>query len=131
MPQDQYVKDVDWLRMAGVNGFVVFMKDEAIRINAHERAAGTRLVWWRAGAHSSVTERLASERFGLVLWDDGAAFGAAEFLFSSTGHPSGPASQRQRSFDCSQCCFALGHAGEHCIHECPEIGPVVEFGEMG
>ncbi len=38
MPEDQSVEDVDWLRMAGVNGFVVFMKDEAIRISANERA---------------------------------------------------------------------------------------------
>ena len=38
MPHDQSVKDVDWLKMAGVNGYVVFMKDEAIRTNAHERA---------------------------------------------------------------------------------------------
>ena len=31
MPHDQSVKDVDRLKMAGVNGYVVFMKDEAIQ----------------------------------------------------------------------------------------------------
>lgn len=38
VPADQAVNDVTWLQMAGLNNLVVFMKDEAIRTNSHERA---------------------------------------------------------------------------------------------
>jgi hypothetical protein len=39
IPADEAVVDVDWLRLAGENGWPVLMKDEKIRYRPAERAA--------------------------------------------------------------------------------------------
>ena len=38
VPRDETVDDVEWLGLAGRHGWVVFMKDKAIRRNPRERA---------------------------------------------------------------------------------------------
>ena len=38
VPRDETVEDVEWLRLAGTRGWVVFMKDKGIRRNPRERA---------------------------------------------------------------------------------------------
>ena len=38
VPLDETVEDDEWLRLAGTQGWVVFMKDKGIRRNPRERA---------------------------------------------------------------------------------------------
>ena len=41
-PRDEEVADEEWLEVAGVRGWVVFMKDSRIRYNRAERSAVTQ-----------------------------------------------------------------------------------------
>lgn len=88
IPADEGVADVDWLRLAGEQGWPVLMKDEQIRYRPAERAAllkhGVRAFCLTSG---NLTGRQMGDLFRrhrTAIWEHAEAPGATLFLISRT-----------------------------------------------
>jgi len=89
IPEDEAILDVDWLRLAGVRGWPVLMKDERIRYRPSERAA---LVTFDVRAFCLTSGNLTGQAMADLfvvhregIWDRARGSGAALFAVSRSG----------------------------------------------